>query len=429
MIMRCLLSMLLVASATLNTAAAEPATKAHLRADGTLLVDGEPVFPIGIASATLRGENCQFLADVGFNMVMNGGDTEDAFFEAAQEAGLLALAPHYNWATFATPDGRFDLAASEDKGFALAYTHEDQIGRKIEENLASWDQLPGVIGWYTAEEPKAAYSQALEFMYELIKSRSPSHLVVNISAEPAWYHHFARTCDVLMVDVFPYRPGERAQPEIKTYESVRIAKKTLPGKAIWMMGQGGKMWKNWKDFPQLELSQIRNQAYLAVIGGANGYFIYAAPAVGHFGDLDEEQTAAQWDKFRTVIGELKTLSPILCDGRDADSEVRLAWKFPNGQGMPPLTRVLDYYGDKYVLVSNLGDTAVRIQVVGPNYGLPAAYDALVLTNPDNLSVEGDVASRTASTVNEAKIGEFPELIVAPRSSGAFKLTRRPAPSP
>ena len=427
MIDRCALALCLVLATA--TFAADPPTKAHLRADGTLMVNGESVFPLGIASATLRGENCAVLADVGFNIVMNGGDCEDAFFGAAHAAGLLALAPHYNWATFARKSEMLDLDAHEERGFNLVFQYADQVGRTIEQNLAGWDHLPGVMGWYIAEEPKAAYSESMEFMYEVIRSRSPAHLVVVVSAEPVWYHHFARACDVLMVDVFPYRPGDRAQPEVTTYEVARAARAAVPGKAVWVMGQGGKMWKNWSEpFPTLELAQFRNQAYLALIAGAKGYFVYSAATVGHFGALDDVRAKAQWEKLRAVLSELKRLSPAVCDGRESDA-VRLNWQMPGGKGVPPLTRVLDYYGDQYVLVANLGSSVARIQVLGTNYGLPAAYDAAVLNNKAALRVEGDAAGRTIETVNESKAGRFPVLVIEPGHAGAFKLTRRPAPSP
>lgn len=413
---------LLFAAAAL---AAEPPTKAHLRADGTLMVDGEPVFPLMITSATLRGENCAMLADVGFNMVTNGGDTEDSFFDAAEAAGLLVLAPHYNWATFRGNNTDLDFNAHEAAGFELTQTYKDQIGRSIAQNLTNWSGRPGVMGWVISEEPKAAYAEALEFMYEYIKSRSPAHLVTQISAEPVWYHLFRNSTDVLIVDAYPYRPGDAAQPEVSTYEIVKHAREVLPNKAVWVMAQGGNMWKNREDFPPMELAQFRNQAYLALIAGAKGYSVFSAATVDHFGQLDDAEAQAQWNKLRIVLGELKQLSPVLCDGRVAD-DVRLSWRFPNGQGQPPLTRVLDYYGDKYLLVANLDDEPVKIQVLGTNYGHPEAYAAEVLTNAEHLRAEGAVAGRTAETVNEAKEGKFPVLTIAPRQSGAFKLTRLPA---
>ena len=415
---------LLVAGA----AAAEPPTRASLREDGTLLVDGNAVFPIGMFSATLKGENCAHIAELGFNTVSNGGDAEDEFFHAAHAAGLYTIAPHYNWATFASRDEAMDMDKHEKEGFDLAFSYRDQIGRKPVDNLARWDHLPGVFGWYIFEEPKAAYSEALEFMYEIFKSHSPSHLVVGVSAEKVWYHHFLKSVDALMIDVFPYRPGDRAQPEILTYEMTRHAVEALRGKPVWILAQGGCMWKNWDVFPPLTEENFRNQAYLALIGGAKGYFMYSYPAVGHFGRLDESAEAGQWEKIAIVVAELKQLAPVLCDGRP-DEDVRLAWKNPGGKGGPVLTRVLDHYGKKYLLIANIGSAPVTAQILGTNYGFPRAFDVRFFTGSPGLSVLGDQAGADTQTVNLPGKGEFPTIRVEPGSSGAFEITRLPAQPP
>lgn len=423
-----LILVLMTAVAAPALAAAEPPTRATIRDDGTLLIDDRPVFPIGMFSATLRGENCAHIAELGFNAVANGGDSEDAFFEAAHEAGLYILAPHYNWATFSGRSSEMDFDKHEKAGLDLAFRYGDQIGRTPLANLAAWDERPGVFGWYLAEEPKAAFSEALEFMYELFKSHSPAHVMTLVSAEKVWYHHFARCVDVLMIDVFPYRPGERVQPEILTLEMTQHAVAALGTKPVWLLAQGGCMWKNWDDFPPLTEANFRNQACLALIGGAKGYWIYSYPAVGHFGKLDTEAEARQWQRIATVVAELKKLGPVICDGR-VDDDVRLAWKNPGGRGGPVPTRVLDHYGRKYLLIANLNTEPVTAQILGTNYGLPGAYDVAVFTGSDGLEVPGSQTGDAAQTVNRAKEGEFPTIVVAPGASGAFVITRRPAQPP
>lgn len=403
-----------------------PPNRASIRGDGTLLVDGKPVFPIAIYTATLNGEHCDAMAELGFNMVTTGGDANDAYFKAASDAGLYILAPHYIWATFHANNADVDLNKHEDAGFRHAYRYKNQSGRTIIESLERWDDLPNVIGWYLSEEPKASYIEPLEFMHELVKSRSPAHITSMISAEKVWYHVFRNATDVLMVDVYPYRPGDRVQPEIYTHEMVSHAVKVMDGKPVWLMAQGGCMWKNWDDVPPMTEANYRNQAYLGLIAGAKGYIMFSHPTVSHFGKLDPAAEAQQWEKIGTVVEELNKLSPILCDGRVSD-EVRLSTKTPGGKGLPPLSRVLAYDGKYYLLVANIGTEPIRMQILGTNYGYPHAFNVSKFTGSDGLRVEGVESGDAMQTVNDTKKQELPTIVIEPDSSGVFELTRRPAP--
>ena len=420
----CLIVSLVIASSA--GAGADPPNRSSIRGDGTLLIDGDPVFPIGIYTATLNGEHCAAMADLGFNMVTTGGDANDAYFKAAENAGLYILAPHYIWATFRADNVDVDLNKHEDAGFRHAYRYKNQSHRTIIESLNRWDDMPNVIGWSLSEEPKAAYIEPLEFMHELVKSRSPAHITTMISAEKVWYHVFRSATDVLIVDVYPYRPGDRVQPEISTYELVSHAVKVMDGKPVWLMPQGGCMWKNWEDVPPMTLANYRNQAYLGLIAGAKGYFMFSHPTVSHFGKLDTATEKKQWEKIGIVVAELNKLSPILCDGRVSD-EVRLSTKTPGGKGLPPLSRVLAYDGKYYLLVANIGTESIRMQVLGTNYGYPHAFNVRKFVGSDGLRVEGVESGDAMQTVNDTKRQELPTIVIDPDSSGVFELTRRPAP--
>ncbi len=416
-------------SYTTSSARADDApNRAFIRGDGTLMIDGQPIFPIGIYTASIHGETNAEMARLGFNMVTTGGDASDQYFKSASDAELYILAPHYIWATFRADNKDVDLNKHEKAGFDLAFTYKNQTPQTIIESLERWDNLPGVIGWYLAEEPKAAYSEPLEFMHELVKSRTPGHITTMVSAEKVWYHHFRNATDVLMVDVYPYRPGDRAQPEIYTYDHVKHAVEAMDGKPVWLMAQGGCMWKKWENVPPMTLANYRNQAYLGLIAGAKGYIMFSHPTVSHFEKLDKKTEAQQWQKIETVVSELKKLSPILCDGRVSD-EVRVVWKNENGKGQNPLTRLLAYDGRFYLLVSNIGTTPVKAQILGTNYGYPNAFEAKVFTGSAGIRVLGLQTGDATQTVNEAQKMEFPTIVVEPDTSGVFEITRRPAPLP
>lgn len=74
--------------------AAEVATRAAIRSDGTLLVDGKPVFPVG--ARTESATDIQLIAETGFNLVMGSGEWDEEHYAEAEKQGLLIFAAAYS---------------------------------------------------------------------------------------------------------------------------------------------------------------------------------------------------------------------------------------------------------------------------------------------------------------------------------------------
>ncbi len=183
------------------------------------------------------------------------------------------LGAHYLWATFAGAASNMDLTAKEREGLQLALQYRDH-GRTPLENLEKFDNRPEFIGWYIAEEPPAKYVEPLEFMYEIFKSNSPDHIVCLLSADAVWYHVFSNATDVLMIDQYPFR-GPRSQPLVNAYIWTRKAVEAMNGKPVWFLMQIF----NWAGYDpnvdeELTLAQMRQQMYLALIGGAKGIWMW-----------------------------------------------------------------------------------------------------------------------------------------------------------
>ena len=301
----------------------------------------------------------------------------------------------------------------------------DQSWRMPLDTLAAFDALPGVIGWRTNEEPEGKLVEALEYAYEVFKSHSPRHLVVTLSCDPRWFYAFRNTADVLVVDNYPFRGSHQVKRSLlETYQGVRQGVEAMAGKAVWVMPQLYPP-SYWSLDPSEELSvgDMRLQDYAALIGGAKGVVMYSYSMFGRVRERDAEGNARlrpadeavrqrRWAAVRAVVGELNKLGPIICDGRPSgDAEIR--WLEPGAQGPgPQLTRELDYYGTKYLLVANLLDMPIQGKAYGINGGNRRAYDATVFAGEADLSVSADSP------------GE-PTITVGPRGAGVFVLERRP----
>jgi len=401
-------------------------TRAMIRADGTLLVDDRPVFPIGIHSETL--ESIPDIADAGFNLISGSGEWGAEHYAAAHERGLMILGGHYVWATFASfrTGGGIKLKPSESAGMQNVLANaRDQGRRRPLETLAAFDHLPGVIGWRINEEPEGKLVEYMEYGYEVFKSHSPAHIVATLSCDQRWFHAFRNTADVLIYNNFPYRGLHKSAGSVlDTYTGVRRAVEVMGGKPVWVMPQlyPPSYW-SLDPVDELTLTDMRLQNYAALIGGAKGVVMYDHVMFTRVRDRDEKGSARlrpaeedvmqkRWAAVKAVVAELKQLGPIICDARPTE-EVVIRWLQPgvNGPG-PQMVRELDLYGTKYLLVMNLLDVPIGGKVYGLNAGNPTAYSARVWLGENGLSVA------------EAKPGAL-QITLGPRAAGVFILSRRP----
>lgn len=423
---------LLTALFALQGHGATVATPAAVRADGTLLVGDRAVFPIAIRTEKAQADDFERIAAAGFNMVMGSGEWGPDHYAQAHRHGLLILAGHYVWATFATFRGSnpIDLTPEGAAGLrTVLKSARDQGRRGIQEALGSFDHLPGVIGWNTNEEPEAKMVQVLEYAYEIWKSNTPAHLVVSLSCDPRWFHVFRNTADVLIYDHYPFRgTGRGKRSLLKSCENIRYAREVLPGKSVWLMSQL-LLPSRWSRDPADEISvtDMRLQHYAGLIGGARGIVMYhydvlrKVPEGDESGQTGDDFFARRWDVVATVAAELRELAPVLRDGRPT-RDLRLTWLEPGDQGPgPQLTREIDHFGTKYLLVANPTNTAVEAGVAVNNDGNRAGYTASVH--------QGGGLSVRHVEKNDG-LGPGPRvdrIVVGPRGAGAFVLARRPIP--
>lgn len=421
-IVRMLLVCVVLSSLSCAAAGGEPA-RASIRGDGTLLINGRAVFPVGIRIEG-EGKEHERIAQAGFNMLLGSGKVEAPYYEAAARNNLWVVAGHYVWATFATVRSgnprKVDLYAEDEAGFQKTFGYWNQSGRKPLDALAAFDHFPCVFAWNTCEEPPAKFIEPIEHMYEIFKSNSPQHLVIPLSCDMKWAHVFRNAGDVLIVDCYPYR-GHRSQPAIYTYQWVRRAREAMGGKPVWLMPQlyNPFYWSK-RDEDELTLQQMREQNYLGLIAGAKGIIMYHYYSLQqwcengklHKGGCEAEVFERRWDRVRQVVAELNSLGPIICDGRPVD--LPLQWFGPDHKALgPQLTRVLDHYGKRYMLVCNLAEYPIRAQLCKNSHAIRNVYSAAPFLGAADIHVEH---SRSDGPV---------EIVVKPKGAGVVLLERVP----
>ena len=418
-----------------ETCGEQVATRATVRADGTLLVDDEPVFPVGIRTESL--ESLPTIAAAGFNLVLGSGEWEAEHYATAAANKLLVLGGHYVWATFATfrGDGGIDLRLEEVAALRnVQRSAYDQGKRLPHETLAAFDHLPGVIGWNTSEEPEAKLIENIEYAYEIFKAHNPSHLVTTLAsgATDRWFHLFRNTSDVLIIDNYPFRGSARVKRSLlESYQFVKHATQVMGGEPVWLMPQLIPP-SEWSRQPEdeISLSDMRLQHYAGLIGGAKGVIMYHWGALRTAYGADGRQRVSddvfrqRWKIVTTMVEELHALGPVICDGRPTH-ELDIRWLKPGTQGPgPQMTLELDYYGTKYLLVMNPLDIAIEAMVFGISGGNRDGYTGRVLLGQSDLSLRSPEASD--EYVDDP---ESVTITVGGRGAGVFVLERKALRAP
>jgi len=262
-------------------------------ATGNLLVDGKPVFPIGLSDPPPLGEH-------------GPGQRPGCLGRDRECRG--ALRPHYTvWTAIGIEEQLIAVAQQLDAApthelqlwLALAGVDNDLSRQSLLERIVNaFKGHPGLGAWKGVDEPALGRVPAAGcvHVYEHLKLLDPHHPVVIIEAprgpgptphsptEPltvAAIRPYAAACDVHGIDIYPLPPGAHAGgPPVNTDISVvgdmtAIVARATQRKAIWTTLQiawSGVLPPHPVDFPMLQ--QARFMAYDAIVSGARGLFFF-----------------------------------------------------------------------------------------------------------------------------------------------------------
>ena len=279
-------------------------------ATGNLLVDGQPVFPLGLSDPPPLGSTAP-----------NG---RDAWAEVAS-AGTGFVRNYTVWTQVGLNEQQIAVGEQLDAApahglqlwLALAGVDNDLSHQALLDQVVNtFKGHPGLGAWKGSDEPAHAHVPAAGCVavYHHLKQVDPHHPVVIIEAPRgpgptpqspderltlAAVRPYAAACDVHGIDIYPIPPGAHAGgPPVNTDISVvgdmtSLIARASTQKAIWTTLQiawTGTLPPNPVVFPTLQ--QARFMAYNAVISGARGLFFFG----GHLkGAMNAADRARGWN--------------------------------------------------------------------------------------------------------------------------------------
>jgi len=327
-----------------------------MRDDGVILVDGQPLFPIGLYSVWKREHNGNDfdrcfteLREAGFNTIHTYHTQRDAdlreFYTAAERHRLhVIIAP---------------------RGGANSRDPLSAVRTVIEEC-----RQPALLSWYLADDTASHISaDELRRMHRAIRDVDPFHITVQADGvfaggpRPSRYTDYVDSTDAFLPEIYPIRSDKDCEVANVTRDmkligdDLRHAGRKAP---IWAIIQDFEGW-GWQRYPTE--AEIRVMTYLAIIHGATGmtYYTYGGTGKNH-GVTHDPQV---WAALKRISRQLADLHDVLVQ-RDPPQKQQikiLSGPQTDGLGYPAVSTLLkEHQGRRYLLAANSSRGAVRARV-------------------------------------------------------------------
>jgi hypothetical protein len=281
-----------------------PDYHAYIDEHQRLIVDGQPVFPLGTYwnrlpdyETSLVEQHLDIYADSAFNCLMpyDSWDIDEGQLDACHERGISVI---FSVKSFYA--GRHGLRTRED------------ARQRIEEYVTRFGDHPAIIAWYINDElPLSMYDQLRAhqlWMEELDPTRptwSVTHRIGQIT------EHLG-TFDVIGTDPYPIPHRTVALPLRWTRRTVQD---TLNLKPVWMVPQIF----NWASYHRDEtenyrpptLEEMRSMAWQCIAGGANGLVFYSWMDLWRVEQRGGESFDERWAEVRQMAAEIDRFVPLL----------------------------------------------------------------------------------------------------------------------
>ena len=326
-----------------------PPIRVRLRRDNTIMVDGKPMFPFGFYGvADVREDDIAEAGKAGFNIAQ-------IYARKNQDAGTTK---EKAWRYL-------DLMNKHGQKMVLSVPH---IGTgqsaAIKRSVLAFKDHPGVISWYTFDEPEIEASAMLAD-HRMIKEMSPLPTSI-VHHDPGIFDRYVDVTDIFWVDPYPTfywgKPGHlRKIPDFIT-TAVNVVENRKP---VWMVPlsiYSDRLSKKESRAPTFE--EQRAQTYLGIVYGARGvvYFAY---------DMRQDSVVGWrrlWAGMKCMATNIGRLSPILLS-TSLPREVRIG---PVDCGIAAMLK--EYQGETYFIAVNGHPKGVEATFTIPGLKGQKVYD-------------------------------------------------------
>ena len=260
-----------------------PVTTVAVDEHNNLVVNGVPVFPMGLYHVYTRDQMRQ-IREQGFNCIQIWGETPDHFKQMLDWAHMEGL---MSWTV-------------------TKMVKDDYLTKLV----TAFKDHPAHFMWDLVDEPaiRNITPQSVKSKADVIRSIDPDHPIKISFADRRRAIEYRDSLDIVASHTYPMpygrvtRMGDVMQALAATFDSA------VPHHA------SPQAWMSSNDVRQIEqtVAQTRGMTYLAIIHGAKGLYYYSF--IDH-GAWDLRQHPRLWSTFKGLTWEIETLSNVILMGR------------------------------------------------------------------------------------------------------------------
>jgi hypothetical protein len=242
----------------------------------------------------------------------------------------------------------------------------------VREHVRALRSHPALLAWYLYDEPEPGVLDRVQQGYHLVRELDPDHPTITVHVSPEAGARFAPYTDIFAVDPYPV-PN---LPLSVVWSHVSRSRVVVgPQKPVWAVIQAFAQSGPRRPSRYPTPVELRNMVYQAIVAGATGimYFSYAWE-----GNL-EDRDPALWAALGPINRELETLAPVLLEGTHSDNRLRV-----HALG-DVRSLIREWSGRSYVIVVNVGTSAVRIEVYRGGTGVDNVESLFETRGPEAVS--------------------------------------------
>jgi hypothetical protein len=315
-----------------------------VRADGAVLIDGAPFFPIGLYAVWKKPFN-----DNSFDKAF--ADLHAAGFNLAH---TYSSSRGTDFAEFYAAAARHGIRLYVASGAGANCVRIETVLADVIREEAQ----PALLAWYLADDT-ATYvtSHDLGRLSAAIHDVDPAHITVQADATGApassHYRDYVGSTDGFMPELYPVRQESAGVPQIIADMKTTLGDLDAAGtrrKTIWAIIQYFQGW-GWERYPTR--AELWAMSYLSIIHGANGitWYTYGGAGKNH-GVTDSPET---WATICALAGELAQLQEVLLEPTPPQPPPAVVAAGPalDALGQDSISQLLKTHADKhYLLVAN-----------------------------------------------------------------------------
>nr|WP_223524893.1 hypothetical protein [Serratia ureilytica] len=253
-------------------------------------------------------EHLARIRDAGFNTVLNynygAGRDPYAYFRKTQQYGLQVI--------FSLKD--FYPGLDSAPKTRLSYP---QLTASYVEKFKT---QPNLLAWYINDELAPKYAPQIEQMHLQVKQQDPDHLTFQALNQTGALNAYFNSSDVLASDPYPVgRDADMTRTLEYSRLTVQVARQA---KGAWLVMQimDHAAYEPHRKPRQPSEAEIRNQAWLGLIGGVKGLLFYSYTDLFYkrrSGDFNQQEFDGIWQGVARVAQQIDSFTPYLLSGESA----------------------------------------------------------------------------------------------------------------